>query len=217
MEDTDTKARRGENGDKTGKYELVARIYDANIDPGDTVVVDIYITGYGRIANSKLALYPPVSVLSDSGSAVSYGFDYREERVRWGGRSAAVSERGIMLPTAGTAAEPWPGYTHFFDVSDDPTPRILTESSQGDDGTAPYTLSLQLSPQAKSGDYGITLVFTYFNGEAWQTSRVEPRFTIRNVFQRNERIISILGVLAAIGSIPPIFQVGYSFWEWLNS
>ncbi|SDY39806.1 hypothetical protein [Hymenobacter psychrophilus] len=212
-----TTARRGENGDKTGKYELIARIYDANIDPGDTVVVDIYITGYGQIANSKLALYPPISILADSGSAVSYGFDYQQERVRWGGHTTAVSERGIVLPTAGPDDEPWPGYTRFFDVSEDPAPRIVTEASQGDNGTAPYTLNLRLSSRAKSGDYNVTLVFTYFNGETWQTSRADPKFAVRNVFERNERVISILGVLAAIGSIPPIFRVGYSLWEWLSS
>lgn len=214
---TSENTRRGENGNKTGKYELIARIYDANIDPGDLVVVDIYITGYGRIANSKLALYPPISILADSGSAVSYGLEYRQERVRWGGHTAAVSERGIVLPTLGTSEEPWPGYTHFYEVGEDPTPHIATESSRGDNGTAPYTLHLQLSPRAKPGRYSTTLVFTYFNGETWQTSRAEPKFAVRNVFERNERTISILGVLAAIGSIPPIFRVAYSIWEWLST
>ncbi|NVO85458.1 hypothetical protein [Hymenobacter terrestris] len=213
----DTTARRGENGDKTGKYELIARIYDANIDPGDTVVVDIYITGYGKIANSKLALYPPVSILDDSGSAVSYGFDYGQERVRWGGHTTPISERGIVLPTMESADESGPGYTRFFDVSDDPTPSIVTEASEGEGGTAPYTLNMQLSSRAKPGEYKTTLVFTYFNGETWQTSRVDPKFTVRNMFERNERVVSILGILAAIGSIPPIFRVGYSIWEWLSN
>ena len=209
-------ARRGENGTKTGKYELVPRIYDANIDPGDTVVIDLYITGYGRIDNSKLAFYPPIAILSDSGSAVTYGFAYQNEQVEWGGHTDAVSERGITLPTQGTRDDRWPGYTSFFDVDEDDTPRIATETSQGKNGSSPYTLKLQLSAKAKPGNYTTTLVFTYFNGETWQTSSVESKFTVRNVFQRNERVISILGVLAAIGSIPPIFRVALDVWEWLS-
>ena len=86
------------------------------------LIIDLYISGYGRIDNSKLAFYPPVSVLSDSGSAVTYGFTYQNEQVERGRHTDAVSERGITLPTRASPDDRWPGYTSFFDVEEEDTP-----------------------------------------------------------------------------------------------
>ena len=45
------KPRSGANGDSPGSYEVVTVADRTVIDPGSTLTLDVYITGYGNIYN----------------------------------------------------------------------------------------------------------------------------------------------------------------------
>ena len=60
----------GKNFDSPGNYELITRTNKTIINSGGIVIVDILITGYGKIPNSKLVFYPSGEILNLSHSKV---------------------------------------------------------------------------------------------------------------------------------------------------
>lgn len=220
-------ARSAPDGDKPGKYELVPRIYNSVVDPGTTVFMEIYITGYGRIDASKLAFYPPVAVLNETTSKVSYGFKFDPEKddATWGGLEASINSSGFVLPLGGMLSKKWDGATSFFDVLHTEgytLPQIMTEIPHGvtDSPTAPtsfkapFSLELNIKKDTKPGTYYTSTIFTYFNGSTWQTSNVQSSFTVRNFFQRHETAIAWFGITAAIGSATGILSLLFTVAKW---
>lgn len=222
-------ARRGENGNATGKYELVARIHNAVLDPGSIVVIEFFITGYGRIDASKLAFYPPIAVVeADSQLIGGFSFDETTKMVSWGGYAGSISDTGQIVQMAGMTSTKWPGFTSFFDATGngpdiDPVPQIMVEKALGENKSkyvpspwnAPFRLELKIRKNARPGVYPTSVVFTYFNGETWQNSSLQPTFTVRTVFQRYERAVSVIGVIAAAGSASGLLFFGKQLYDWI--
>jgi hypothetical protein len=199
METQDTKTRQGgENGDKTGKYGLVARIYDANID-GDTVVVDIYITGYSRILNSS---WPCTRRFRCVRFGLGRQLASPEAGARWGGPRQPYRAWRHRPPQA----PPDRGQLPHSSMSATTPPRILTGSGRQRHHPAPVAAQ----PQAKIGDYCYLAGLRPISARAWQTSCGAPAFTVRNVFQQADHIHSQRAGRHRLDSA--IFRVGYSLW-----
>jgi hypothetical protein len=47
------------NSGKPGSYELAIRADKAEVAPGDTVHLEVFITGYGKVSQAKVVFYPP--------------------------------------------------------------------------------------------------------------------------------------------------------------
>ena len=73
-------------------------------------------------------------------------------------------------------------------------------------GKAPIEYDLTISKKAKPGPHSIQFVLTYFDGQTWKTTSKNADFTIRNVYQRYEWWIAIIGLLAAIAAIGPMLR-----------
>lgn len=56
-------------------------------------------------------------------------------------------------------------------------------------------------------------VFTYFNGYYWDNSKLQITLTVRNIFQRNEKLVSALGIFAAFGSASGLIALGITVWQ----
>lgn len=52
------------NSDKPGSYELAIRLKEADVNRGDMVRLEVFITGYGIIDGAKIVFYllPPFSI-----------------------------------------------------------------------------------------------------------------------------------------------------------
>lgn len=221
-------ARRGENGDAFGKYELVSRIHNSVLDPGGVVVIEIFITGYGRIDASKIAFYPPIAVVeADSKLIGGFKFDKSKSMASWGGSSLPISPDGVVLQLDGMFSKRWPGYTSFFDAVDEgkdgySVPQIMTEKALGENTNpqlpsqwnAPFRLELKIRKNAVPGIYPTSVSFTYFNGQTWEISSLQPTFTVRTVFQRYEKAISVIGIVAATGSASGLVFLAKQLYEW---
>ena len=48
-----SKPRSKMDYDKPGHYEMVAQLEKTELDPGDTLRIDLYFSGYGQIRGSK--------------------------------------------------------------------------------------------------------------------------------------------------------------------
>jgi hypothetical protein len=55
--------RLGKYGDSAGNYEVVSRFSSSTIIPGGNIDLDVFITGYGQIGNSKLFFEISASIL----------------------------------------------------------------------------------------------------------------------------------------------------------
>lgn len=116
----------------------------------------------------------------------------------------------------------WKETTSFFDVPSQSdkgaphTPTISTEVELGN-SSPPIRVVLKLVDDISPDLYDMNFVFTYFNGYYWDNSSLRISLTVRNVFQRNEKWVSILGIAAAIGSASGIIALAISLWQLLHT
>jgi hypothetical protein len=235
------KPRHGTGFDKPGRYALVSRVSNTNVSPGDTVTLDLYITGYGRIESSKLYFSPPPFAIFDTAqSFLTSGLKAEsvdpkaatrsadgisiapgtKVLLTWGERTVPISEAGLTLVLGGMAKPGWGISTPFFDENlstpdgDDSsnTPSISTEILMDH---APISIVLKLLDEVNPGMYAMNFVFTYYNGYMWENSNLQINLTIQNIFQRNERWVSTLGIMAALGSATGIVALGITVWQLL--
>ncbi|MFO1425069.1 MAG: hypothetical protein U1F70_15730 [Candidatus Competibacteraceae bacterium] len=61
------------NGDNTGTYDIVVRASNSIIDAGCMVHLEIYISGYGRIENACVGVYPSWSIFNTKESTLRVG------------------------------------------------------------------------------------------------------------------------------------------------
>jgi hypothetical protein len=234
--------RVGRDGDKPGKYELIDHIFESSVDPGDTVKIDLYITGYGNITSSKLYFSPPPVLIFEEGkdSIVTSGLKSNKIAkgdmvlapnshqptpalgdgvvISWGRESVPITRFGFTLGLGGVKLGDWSEGTAYFDadngrISIGSTPSISTEAFM--EGWPPIRLVLKLKKDVRPGIYTMGFVFTYFNGTAWQNSSLRTSITIRNAFQRHEKAVTVIGIVAAAGSSSGLIPYIKAFCQWI--
>lgn len=198
--------RNGQNADKKGAYDLVARINNAIINRGEYLTVEIFITGYGQIGNSKFVFYPSIDIIDTSESTLTYGLKHEPSGtgtlISWGEKTENLDGVGVSVDLAGGwVKSSWTTNeaTVYFDITASPTPQIMTEATHFE--IAPIVLKLKIKKKAQPGNHFLHFGFTYFNGQEWSGSNQQVQFTIKNVFQKHEIPISILVFIATILTI----------------
>lgn len=193
---------------KFGNYELVARTSSDVLDPGEILVIELYISGYGLIESSKLTFYPSPGVVDsdDKDSYGLYGIHYKDGIGAWvwGAQRIQLCSDGNTIGFTGGLSHPeWKSPTIFFDNSEI---QISTEMKSG--GIAPIQINLKTKREAKAGIHSIQFLFTYFNGSNWRTSSTTVQFAIHNFFQRYDKFFLILGSIAtSIGIIATLLAI----------
>jgi len=189
----------GKFAEKEGHYELLVRNINPVIDPGEWLEIEGYITGYGIIQNSKLAIFVSSEIFEKESSIIHVDLTKKENGIIFGGNPMPFEFGKVIDYSGGLKLKNWAQRTMFFDLSKKgETPIISTETKQGQ---APIFLRLKTKGKSKSGMYTMHFAFTYFNGIGWKGSRQDIKFTVRNVLQRNENFawwIAIIATLIAI-------------------
>ena len=193
-----------EFSDKPGAYSLVSRISRANVDPGDTLNVELYFTGYGFIEGEKLLVYPSPGILEASKSKITANCKQIGNSITFGGQSWPLTEEGgswIEVNTAGVKAKGWNRPSMFFDVIPE-THFICTEAAfpwtpPKGQFHGPVTLILKTKDKAKPGQYDVRFALTYYNGESWVTCPETAQFSVTTWYQRWETCCHIAAVVAA--------------------
>jgi len=117
----------------------------------------------------------------------------------------------------GLKHENWLNNTMFFDLQyDSPelknsTPIISTESIMNEN-KAPFQFKLKTNNNISPGNYSLNFTFTY-SGSEWKASQLIVSFTIRNIFQRNENLISWIAFIAASVSIVAAIYAIVDFYK----
>ena len=194
-----------EFANKPGAYSLVSRISHANVDPGKTLYVEVYFTGYGVIEGGKLLAYPSPGIFDASESTITFGIKQAGDKIFFGGQSFPMDPIGesfwIEL-NAGCMKSGWKRPTSFFDVRKD-AHLILTETAlpwclPAGQLHGPVTLSLKTKDNAKPGGYDVRFAITYYNGESWVTCQETSQFTVTTWYERWETYCQVAAVVAGL-------------------
>jgi len=190
---------------KTGSYNLLLRISNPIVDPGEELYIDVYISGYGLIKFSKLSFLLSPNVFDSSNSLICSGFKAYKNEIGFCGQWNKIDEIGSAIEL--TAAKKIKnGWLTLYSPYPEGSLHIISETSQqlptDKQAYAPVNLRMKIHKKARPGPQSIQFVFVYYNGESWVSSVETAQFTVRDFYQRNEWWIWwIAGIFAAVITI----------------
>lgn len=202
------KARAGKFAEKPGHYEPAIVLFESQVNPGEFVRGEIFITGYGEIGTSKLQFYPSPNVFDDAASIVEYGHTLKDDFLTFGGNQHGFDATGIQVSFDGGVTLGWKEPTMFFDLAYSALPQLSTETKQG---KAPVSFELKTRNKVRPGGYQIHFIFTYYNGSEWRATTQVVSFVVRNILQRHELGIAVVALIAAVAAILPP-AVSFGLW-----
>ena len=198
------------NFEKPGKYELVLRMDKNEIEAGDSVTMELYITGYGHFGLGKLFFLPTMNWYDLEHSTLITGMqvDQIKHQFFWGHDTASLNAQGFLL-TLGGVEYPDTSITIFIDAES--IKQDLSISTEYKiKKLPPFLFKFATLSDLEPGNYTVNFVFTYFNGQDWQNSQQTGTIKIKNVFERNVRWTWFFGILALISIIEPVIRWGKS-------
>lgn len=184
--------------DANGSYEVAIRLTTPVLDPGDSLHLQLFFTGYGTISQAKLLFFPSDSVFDPKNSWIESSLKQNHDgSFSWGATKdefdgatpAILSFGGIQLPN-------WEEGTSFLDIAEVKNNILLTETACG--GKAPIEMSLKTLDNIKSGKYYIEFCFTYYDGQKWRSGTKRAEFTVRSFIERNQQKITYWGLAASV-------------------
>lgn len=202
--DDQAKPRSAPHAEKPGSYGLVVRLSTTVVDPGETVTLEVYVSGYGEIQGSKLVFYPSAAIVDERSSyRFGLGTPDGESVACFGVQHSPLSAIGNTIDFCGGrlfSGSEQPAM--YFDVqSNVQLPQISTETKSLPTDCAPVQVELVTRPKARPGMYSIQFLFTYFNGSEWANSSETVQFSVRSFYQRHEGTIWIVGAAATVIAI----------------
>lgn len=214
------KYRNAPNADFPGSYQIATRLSQPNLNPGETLKFEQYITGYGNILTAKIQAYIssdsfdlPNSYIRHSASYVKDGDD---RLFSWGNTDREFSANGFTCMLAGAKLQDQAESTIAFDMPNaEGTPALACERKLEH---APFEYSLITKANIKPGEYYMDFYLTFFNGEKWITNKERVPFKVKNFFERNAKLISTIALAASILGIVkftlvPAFEVLAPFFQ----
>lgn len=188
------------DADKPGNYEVVVRVSRINLYDNDSLIVDLFITGYGRIGNGKLFVIPSGNIFCDY-SVLKFGFTRDDNtHFHWGDSIySALSSSQFVVPIAGPSIgdSAWPYQNMFLD--DDTFPEnssIITEMYSGP--RSPYQFCYKIKKNVQAGDYSIKVYLTYYNSREWKTSKEIIPIHINTVTEEYAGYFAFAGIIIGL-------------------
>jgi hypothetical protein len=203
-------------------YSLVLRNKTPKLNPGETVQVEIYLSGYGIPARNKLHIQwssddvvdnnQPGVIQAWLGSRIHEATKRKipfklvkpeEARIVLEGRPHSG---GLTIHLgSGTFLRP----VQVLEPKNDEFERVACELMW--DGKPPLLLNLKTSSDAPSGDYEIAFTFTYADGQGLFQDRRTVQFHIRDWQERNTWIVPSAFIIAFLSllvtAIGTVYQI----------
>ncbi len=194
--------------EEPGAYQPVVRLQSPIMDAGECLLGEIYVTGYGEIGPAKFFVSSSPGVFDSNDCTLTDGFVQNGPLITFGGQTTKVNmDIGITFAIAGLKAEKWQATTAFYDVSQ-PAPgfendlsRIAHLSTETHQSNPPASFSFKTRKTARAGDYGIQVVFSYFDGVEWQNSVLNVPFRLRSRLERWNSFLAWLAAMAGVATI----------------
>lgn len=200
-------------GDAAGSYRLASRVSETSINPGETLKIEQYITGYGPVNLFKIQGYISDEVFDPSSSYVFHSpigtlNADKTTDFKWGAQKSPITGQNFQMMMGALDVD---GTQHqfMFDTGPDRT-HIFTEVPAG--GRAPFEYQLKTKRSARPGAHYISFYTTFNDGYNWVCQEEKVHFKINNKFEQYSTPLSILAALALIVTI-----IHDGFWpigEW---
>jgi hypothetical protein len=199
--------------DKPGSYKIASRVRETTINPGETLKIAQYITGYGKADAFKIQAYISDEIFDESSS---YAWHSLSGKLRpdnkwdftWGAEKSPVTGHAFRMMMGGVVINN-ERRTYMFDMTPGAT-HILTEEESG--GKAPFEYELKTKRGARPGTHYISFYITYFDGYNWVCQEEKVSFKINNKFEQYSTILSALAAIALLVTI--IHDGAWPVSEW---
>lgn len=220
--------------EKPGKYQQIINASKTLVAPGDTLEINYFISGYGKIDNRTAKVYYSFSAdIIDSQKSILKGSfkTFKNDRIGWGGAEYPLTNGGATLMLTPMIFNEYSNHTTtLFDDSPPkwikpigkksnnynyPSPFIYLEQryddlDSGEKGLPPFKWKIKLLDNTIPGDYYFSFLMTYYNGDRWQNEKSEIKITVIPWYEEHESIIqwaaSIIAVLTIITLTKPALK-----------
>ncbi len=203
-------SRLGIYADSIGSYGLILIPNKTVINSGDSIKIDIFVTGYGKINGGKILISRNPQIF-ENGSYLSHKINYRQDE---NGIISAVQKIEkfnenediislkisalIIIDEAKSLITPFGSV--FKDVINNPyleTETIQTEIIDKN-GHPPLRLVMITKKEIPSGTYKINISFSYFNGSRFELDNRNIEIKIMSWAERNEELIQFFALLISV-------------------
>lgn len=200
------------NFDKVGHYEIGISLNKSILNRGDEVQGNLFFTGYGKIGLSKVAIYPSSAGLFDSSSKFYTSFGKHNGLLKWGIDSFNIgsSSPGWVMTLGGIQLDSTHDYYWDRYPNDSSDLLIITEMILG---KAPLLIKLKLKNDVEPGEYKISFLYTYFDGQQWQGSTQTSEFKVNSFSEQYATPIAIIGVIIGLFSLFPLVESGLDYYK----
>ncbi|NMY04588.1 hypothetical protein HBO12_16640 [Pseudomonas sp. WS 5059] len=200
------------NSEAPGSYRIATLISETVINAGATLTFEQYISGYGEISGAKIQCYISSDIFSSETSLVRCSLaTENEQHIVWGSIEQRIEGSGFRMALEGVHPPHWGKSTIFVDASE----RINSVITEMHYKNPPFTYILSTKKKIKSGVHYIDFYLTFFNGREWVTNKERVEFKIRNFFEKHNKAISWLAIVASALAIIRLAAVPCV--EWLIS
>jgi hypothetical protein len=191
-----------ENHEGYGCYRTASRMHEGTINPGETLRISQYITGYGKSEGLKIQAYISDQIFDKEKSYVTHsltGSIAGEGKMdfSWGAEKSIISSHNFKLMLGGIKVDN-AKHSYMFDIQEGAT-YTMTEQDAGD--KAPFEYRLKTNANARPGSHYVSFYLTYFDGACWNCQEEKVTFTINNKFEEYNTILSWLAAAALIVTI----------------
>lgn len=221
-------SQKASNAKNKGSYKQIINASQTSLIPGDSLKINYYISGYGFIdfTSAKLYYSSSANIIDTNKSYLKVDFRVVDDKIIYGGVDMPIHNSGL-IPLSGVLFTPQNGITAtYFDdfisaenpyyyAKKDNRPNhnnyvlesslIYSEATLGIKGqeeyNAPLSFSVKLKENVPPGDYYLSFILTYFNGESWQNERLETKLKVMSWYEEYDSIIQWLALLIAIMTI----------------
>lgn len=213
-----------------GKYKMVLNTNRTVINAGDTVVVDLFVSGYGRINAAKLFFMPTTNIFREDSFLVDgmtvkkteKGYEYVTDT------TFLKKDKRVLLFMGGMYNHEKKYYRTLFHANLPENTleqlgsleniEIVTESNDEFNGkiVPPFQFHYIVKEEIPPGDYKINFVFNYFNGNQFELDVVTLDIKVMAWYERQEGMIQVLGVLLTVFTLLGTIYMGYKFFTRLK-
>ena len=221
------------NFDNPGKYQQVISASKTIVAPGDKIEINYFVSGYGKIDNMTAKVYYAFSsdIVDSTRSSLKGSFKkFKNGQIGWGGSEFPLSSSGATLMLSPMIQHEIEGtFTTLFDDSppnwiipfggepfsiDYPVPLIYLEQQYSDLDTGekrvpPYKWKIKLKENLSPGDYYVTFILTYFNGEKWENDKSDIKITIMPWYEQYNSSVQWITVIISFLTIVTLLNPAF--------
>jgi hypothetical protein len=188
-------------------YSLVLRNRTPVINPGDSLGIEIFLSGYGVPKKNKLDVKfsSPYVVNIKNPGTLTAGISVLLNATT-GEIIRPITDLPKTYKLDEVGADVTLNYGFFLSMPDtkfnsNEVDQIVSETEWN--GSAPILLTINTSNDAPSGDYDVIFTFTYGDEQLLSQDQKVAHFRITSWWERNEWWITIIGVILAFIAVAP--------------